>query len=684
MIFDPLREIPIIKTVEELKQRINPLYVIDKYTVSKEDYIEFKDRLMDIVCGSFRSKELREYPIRFKFYKDEKVTYELQLRRFLYNVFLWYPLCELHGIKVADESFIISEEQIPDINVFFFKTTIAALQEYNVEQTVINRYAADVTYDLNNISLFFSFLMGLHYSDHTFISMYPTYKDLMETTFNADMQPVEIEAGLNAVEKELVRRLKEDKHNPLGVILRAKTGMKTKQLREFMIAVGLRPSLTGEVIPYPLNNSILVNGLDKPSSMYIDALGARKPLLANNKEMGPVGYFCKTLNIAVRTLETSQDVSDCGTKYYTTYEVKTSSHLHKLVGKYMFDEDLEDLRPIRATDQNLIGKKIKVRSITTCACGQNHMCPTCIGESINLNWDIQKGFSTFITEEYSKNVQQNVLSTKHLLTTKSEMVEFSDTFHMWFNLHGEELRLLDGIKNIKDLAIYINPDEIKKVEEFDPNSTYNTYIDTGRFYVVNMKTGEETEVSVKNGKKIYIRTESSDMMAANDGLILLKDIEEDCPIFEISIDNNELTKPFYDLIGLIDSEKRDIEEITIDTISQRFLDIFVEAGINITISAAEIVLNRICRRPDNVRKRPNFGKSHLPAYHFYSLSKVIEDNESPTIGLIYEQIMRQITKLDLDERNGTSYIDPFFKELVSTEPLIHHRKMLEYEEGKSK
>lgn len=684
MIFDPEREIPIIKTVEELQKKVSPLYVIDNYWTSKEDYIGFKDRLMDIVCGCMRSKELREYPIQFKFYKDDKETHELQLRRFLYNVFLWYPLCELHGINVANDFFIIHEDEIPDINVFFFKTVISALQEYNVKQSVINRYAADVMYDLNSISLYFSFIMGLHYSDHTFIEMYPLYKDLMEKTFTPNQQPVEIEAELNAAEKELVRRLKEDKTNPIGVILRSKTGIKTKQLREFMVSVGLRPSLTGEVIPYPISNSILVNGLNHPSSIYIDALGARKPLLANNKEMGPVGYFCKTLNIAVRTLETSKDVSDCGTKHYANYEVKTADHLKRLIGKYMYDEDLDDLRPIKNTDKHLIGKKIKVRSIVTCACGQNEMCPTCIGESINLNWDIQDGFSTFITEEYSKDVQQNVLSVKHLLTTKSEMVEFSDTFHKWFTIYGEELRLLDDIKNIKDLAIYINPEEIRKVEEFDPNSTYNTYIDTGRFNVVNTKTGETVEVSAKNGKKIYIRTESSDIMDINDGMIPFKDIEEDMPIFEISIENNELTKPFYELIALIDSEKRDMEEITIDTISQKFLDIFVEAGINITISAAEIVLNRICRRPDNVRKRPNFGKKHLPPYHFFSLSKVIEDNESPTLGLIYEQIMRQITKLDLDERTGTSYMDPFFKELVSTEPFMHHRRMLQYEEEKSK
>ena len=40
---------------------------------------------------------------------------------------------------------------------------------------------------------------------------------------------------------------------------------------------------------------------------------------------------------------------------------------------------------------------------------------------------------------------------------------------------------------------------------------------------------------------------------------------------------------------------------------------------------------------------------------------------------------RQLTRLDMDERTETSYIDPFFNELVSTEPLMKHRKQVEEE-----
>ena len=54
-----------------------------------------------------------------------------------------------------------------------------------------------------------------------------------------------------------------------------------KQLREFTISEGLKPTLSGETIPKPIENSTILRGLDRPSYLYIDALGARKSLVIN-------------------------------------------------------------------------------------------------------------------------------------------------------------------------------------------------------------------------------------------------------------------------------------------------------------------------------------------------------------------------------------------------------------------
>jgi hypothetical protein len=185
-----------------------------------------------------------------------------------------------------------------------------------------------------------------------------------------------------------------------------------------------------------------------------------------------------------------------------------------------------------------------------------------------------------------------------------------------------------------------------------------------------------------NEKKIYIRSETSPILEANNGYIPLKEIEEDQPIFEISINNNPLTKPFYDLIALLDSEKRaDMEEVTIDSISQRLLDIFVEGNLNVPVAAGEIVLNRLCRKANNVQRRPNFGRRKLPNYKFYGLTKVVENNESVTTGMTFEQLERQMTNLEISERNGTGYFDPMFKEWIDMSPLFKYREQIEAEKA---
>ena len=676
-------EVPRIKTIEELLQYINPIYIIEKYAVSPKEYKEFIGRIRNIVRGCIDIQDCREYPVKFKFYKGEKKEHTLELRRFLYNISIWYPFSLIHDLSFMDESYIMTEEMTPKVNKFVNDKILSALRRENIKDSDINKYGAEVTALIGSISIDFSIIMGLHYDERTFQNMYndPEYRDMMELKIeDTEMQPVAIEELLKNVENKMLDKIENDVGNPFRVLVKVGTGMKSKQLVEFMIMVGMRPTLDNQVVTYPINNSFLINGLNKPSYMYIDALGARKPLLVNNKDMGTVGYFCKTLNLATRSLEISTTQRDCGTNHTVNYQVKTPAHLKLLRGKYIYDEVMDDFKLIDTNDLSYVGKTVKARSVTTCCCGENHVCPTCVGEIINYNYDIAHGFSVFITEEWSKDVEQNTLSTKHLLVTVSERIEFSDTFKKYFKLEGEEIKLLDGIKNVKDLAIYVNPDEVKKVEELDPNSTYNTYIETGRFYIINTKTGESQEVSVKNDKNIFIRTESSALFKQFDGYLPLKEIEEDQPVFEISINNNPLTKPFHDLISIIDSENRKaMDEVTIDTISQKVLDLFVEGKLDVPIAGAEFILNRICRRPDNVMKRPNFGKRKMPKYKFYGLSKVVENNESITTGMSFEQLQRQFTNLLISERNGTGFYDPMFKEDVDMSPIFKYMEEIDEE-----
>ena len=264
---------------KDMKKFLKPIYIIEDYLLDESRYGDLEQTIRNLLRGCFHIKECREYPIEFKFYRKDKETHKLQIRRFLYNLYIWKPFCMLNEFHILDESYILSEEEIPNVTEFLNEKILTTLQDYNIEQILINESISNVLYSLRSISLDFSDIMNLTFSDHDFIEMLndPEYREIMELKIPEDMQPIEVEKLLSQYQQRLVRKLKQDKNNPVGIMLRAGTGVKEKQLAEYMIAMGLKPTLTGEVMPIPIETSSLLGGLNRPSYQYIDAIAARKP-----------------------------------------------------------------------------------------------------------------------------------------------------------------------------------------------------------------------------------------------------------------------------------------------------------------------------------------------------------------------------------------------------------------------
>ena len=546
-ITDLAKQVPVIKNIKELKRYLLSLYVIEDYMTSYERYEEFCKELRNVVRACFVYKECREYQIKFKFYRTDTKSFKIELRHFLINIYSWYPFCELSGIPILNEDFIIKADDIPHINDYINDKLIEFMRRYNVNQVQINKNIAEVIDKYTSISLDFSDLMNLTFSDKDFFEMYDDeeYRELMDYRSPEGAQPVEIEEKLHDYQNRLIEKIKKDPKNPLGVIKRAGTGLKDKQLAEFFIAMGMKPTLTGEVMPISIDNSSLIRGLDRPSYMYIDATAARKPLVLNATKMGDAGYFGKTINELANTLKMTTKVTYCDTKHLVPYIVRSKKHLKKLVGKY-YKRSLDeyDYRAVKITDTDLIGKTIYTRSAITCNCSKNEVCPSCIGTNASLLFDIASGVGVYFTEEISKVLEQNILSSKHILTTSSEKIEFTEEFHKYFNIAASDIMLSpeEGIV-VDNLAIYIDPIDVVKVEEYDNDSTYNTYISTGTFKIVDMETGTFIKISIKNDKELYITTDAASIMRDKNGYIPFRDCDPDMPIFAVTIANNELTKP---------------------------------------------------------------------------------------------------------------------------------------------
>lgn len=684
--FDLVTDVPVIHNREELAQWLRPLYIIDDILVDDDTYNNMRSCILNLVRGSFTIRACREYPIKFKFNKKDKEEYQLELRDFLINLILFEPFIELYGLNVLDKSYIFDcKTGIPNIENYINNKIILTLKDYQVKNTYLNIRISNVIYNLRMISVDFSQILGLNFNIFTFADMYSSnteIRDIMETKFDESLQPYEIEAQLKELQNREMQIYKDLPDNELGAILRSATGVKPKQFTEFTIAGGLKPTIDGYTIPEVIQNSILIGGLDRPSYFYIDAGGANKSLIMNKRVMGSAGYFGKLVSLLTRTLSMDTEISDCGNPHLIEIELKTNTHLKRCDGKYfkVNKNDIDYSVLNYEKHKHLVGKKIYIRSAITCGLG-NHVCAKCIGIQALTNADIANGVSTFYSEEVTKVVEQNILSTKHLLETFSEIIKFNDNFYKFFTLIGGEimpvLQVEDEDKDIDDYAIYINPDDINKVDEYEDDSLFNNFLPDAKFVIRNINNPKEEDIPIElEDKELFISKDVMKDIYKNNGYIYFSELNEDMKLFEINIQNKELTKPLYDLMDLI-NKKKDNDNETIDTMLQQFLDLMVTAKISASIVAGEVIINRLIKDVNDPYVRPDFSQEIMPKYQIKTVKNALTKNKSPLIGLSSENLKKQLLDDELyTTRYEESYVDPLFKETISMKRLKGYSKLV--------
>lgn len=263
-----------------------------------------------------------------------------------------------------------------------------------------------------------------------------------------------------------------------------------------------------------------------------------------------------------------------------------------------------------------------------------------------------------------------------MLTTNSEVISFNKEFYDFFTILGGEINPNindnDRIKHPEHYAIYIDPEDIVKMEEQDYDSLYNTCIGNGKFYIRNIhkKDSKDIIIQAEGEKEIFLSEEALLLMKKGKGLIYFKDMDDDIKLFEMVILNKELTKPLYDLMDLLNKQKTEEIDETINGVSQKFLDLLIESGIDANVIAAELITNRLIRSVEHMYERPDFTKEELEPYQIYTVRRALEKNKSPLVGISFQDIKRQLLSDEIyEERNGTSFIDPFYWVDIPTDNL---------------
>ena len=212
----------------------------------------------------------------------------------------------------------------------------------------------------------------------------------------------------------------------------------------------------------------------------------------------------------------------------------------------------------------------------------------------------------------------------------------------------------------------------------DDDGLYNTVIYNGRFCITNLNDKNDIiEIQCEGEKEIFLSDTALELMNKGKGLIKFKDLNDDDTLFEMNIMNNELTKPLYGIMNLLNKENKDEIDETIDSISQKFLDLLIESKIDANVIATELIINRLIVSVKDKYRRPDFSDEDLEDYEIVIVNKALTNNKSPLIGISFQNIKRQFLSDELfEERDGTAYIDEFYRKEVSTANLKKYSKIV--------
>lgn len=651
-----------------INQLSNEVFIIEKVVEEKEDYKNTVETYYDYIKQGFELKELRTCPVYFKFFdKEDERIHTLELRHFVTNLMFWEPMVRLGVYEHINESYIIDCTQLSSGTIKgYIDEKIILPFRTSIGNRKVNKVLHDMIFNLSRISTDFNTILGLSMNVETFMDVAnrnPRFNEIIRTKIDDDMQPNEIEAYLETLTQEQMGILMVE-DNFLRPILRAGTGIKSGQFKEFAVNGGLKPDLDGKTIPIPVNSNFVVGGLNNITNYYIDSLGGRKSVIMNKTVMGRSGHFARMVMLVVSPIKMRNDEHDCGSVHPVKLNVKTKKHLARLKGRYYRTLNSRQYKVMIGDEQHLIGQDILLRSPITCA--SKKICKTCYGELYYTNRDIES-IGGYAGSRITEPLSQSILSSKHLLTTQSELVEFNEDFYKFFVISANEIKVnFDNDEiDFSKYSLVIIKENIETIEEFDDNE-YNSY--TTIFHIKNKKTGEMIEMKEVNMKDLYIAPEMKDLLTKPKGNkeileIDLGKVDNDDRVFVVEISNNELTKPLYNIMYLLNNKTKREGYEQIDAMNQRLLDLLIESKIDADAVHGELLIRPLIRSTKDVLKTPDFSKySAINEYEILTVEGALQRHPSVLVSLSFQDLGRQLVNPLTFRKTEGSFIDPFFRE----------------------
>lgn len=528
----------------------------------------------------------------------------------------------------------------------------------NVHFEDVRKKIAETIDEMSEFSTDLNYLAGDSISFHDFLRLSiedPEVENIFYSKLPYGLQFDEIESLFKEKGKEIKKFYAKHPESDLSPFLKSGTGINPKQLTQCIGFVGLKPDIDGNVIPVNIEANYLI-GLGNLENYFINSEGTRKALLTNKNMVKKSGYLTRKLSLLCMDRFHDNDLVDCGTKHFVIYSIDNEKKFKMILNRQYYDlnqdsltKESETLRTINSDDKDfLIGKKIGLRSPVTC-CGE-HVCATCYGRYLS---EINKNIGTGLAAVFrlTEPLTQKLLSAKHLLSTKTDKIDWGEEFKNTFTINLNAVYFSDIETDISfkipDSDDYDEDEEMYKIPGFyytTPDAKKPAYYQSPVDLLVNPKFISDDKIT-----------------DSEDGLISIKfdEASEDDFLFHFQAKNNELVKSLMEIIELIESREH-LGISNFHDFTNKFIELIIENEMDyIPAVHLEMIASTLIRDPET-KRRLNFSDEILKPYEIYRVTKAIL-NDPLSISLAFERISDQLSNLETYKKTEKSLIDVLYE-----------------------
>lgn len=636
----------------------NNVFDFQKIFSSEETYEKTKNSLKEAILNDF---SIRKQDAKIKL----GTVIDTNFGFVLVNLLIMKPFVNAKNHILTEKDLFTYDAVTEDTLEKYFNNTIKICKSDNANNNEISKKIKETIDEMASISGSLTYLAGNSISFYDFVRLSANNPEATKlfsgdiyTKEQSSLKFDEVETKFNKRGNDLIKLFNEDTTTELHPFVKANTGINKKQLTQALGFIGLKPSISGEVIPVVIEDNFL-HGLSNIENYFINCEGTRNALIQNSKFVRRSGYFTRKISLSNIDNYHNADYEDCGTKHFIKFKVDSEKKLIMIIGRHYYKLDdsgnkvSDELFTIDGTEKNLIGTVIGLRSPVTCARDEHgHVCATCYGKQLaEVNRNRQTGLVA--TFKLTEPLTQMLLSAKHLLGTKTEKISWGNEFLNTFEVNMDSIYFLDPEAEIKFSG--------KDLIEDDDNSDGEFYLSASLF---GYKPEAEDDFIKLIPNKIIIDKESDYYNEETDTYtISAKSFGEDDPVFTFNVKNNELIKSLQEILNLIESSNHgSTTEHPVETyhdLVNRFDDLLIENGLNYINSVhIEMISSMLIRNKEG--KLLDFRKDDEDPYEIIRVSKSILEGPLATT-LAFERLSDQLTDISTYDKNESSLMDCLFK-----------------------